>query len=171
MSLFVPLWVIKIRKKMVHIVVKCPFIMFGIGGHTFYLLHVYRPFYKSGRGAPMILPSSCTSCSKKLSIGAFLWGTVCFYIRIGSFRILKEIKISPHMLYRKWFTCRWMKTTEPNSRQVPPCRSTWSMRRIWRNLTPRIAPVAKTCPLEPTTKTTAEAITTMRSEKTPKTLV
>ena len=78
------------------VVVECPFIMFGIGGHTFYLLHVYRPFYKSGRGAPMILPSSCTSCSKKLSIG-----TVCFYVRIGSFIILKEIKVSPHILYRK----------------------------------------------------------------------
>ena len=29
-------------------------------------------------------------------------------------------------------TCLCMKTTEPSSRHVPPCRSTWSMRSIWQ---------------------------------------
>lgn len=33
-------------------------------------------------------------------------------------------------------TCRWMKTTDPRSLQVPPWRSTCSMRRIWRKRIP-----------------------------------
>lgn len=33
-------------------------------------------------------------------------------------------------------TCRWMKTTEPRRRQVPPCLSTWSIRRICRKRIP-----------------------------------
>lgn len=33
-------------------------------------------------------------------------------------------------------TWRWMKTTEPSSLQVPPCRSTCSIRRIWRKRMP-----------------------------------
>lgn len=37
---------------------------------------------------------------------------------------------------KKLCTCRWMKTTEPRRRQVPPCRSTWSIRRICRKRIP-----------------------------------
>lgn len=33
-------------------------------------------------------------------------------------------------------TCRWMKTTDPKSLHVPPCRSTCSMRRICRKRMP-----------------------------------
>lgn len=33
-------------------------------------------------------------------------------------------------------TCRWIKTTDPRSLHVPPCRSTCSMRRIWRKRMP-----------------------------------
>ena len=33
--------------------------------------------------------------------------------------------------WMKNWTCLWMKTTEPSSRQVPPWRSTWSIRNIW----------------------------------------
>lgn len=62
------------------------------------------------------------------------------------------------------FTCRWMNTTLPRSLHVPPCRSTWSIRNIWRKRMPRIALVAKTCPLLPNVNTTNEATTTMRSE-------
>ena len=60
-------------------------------------------------------------------------------------------------------TCLWMKTTDPRSLQVPPCLSTWSMRRIWRKRMPRMAEVAKTCPFEPTASTTIDADTTIRS--------
>lgn len=33
-------------------------------------------------------------------------------------------------------TWRWIKTTDPRSLHVPPWRSTWSMRRIWRKRMP-----------------------------------
>ena len=62
-------------------------------------------------------------------------------------------------------TCRWMKTTDPRSLQVPPWRSTWSIRRIWRNLIPLMAEVANTWPLEPTERTTIDADTTIKSER------
>ncbi len=58
-----------------------------------------------------------------------------------------------------------MNTTDPRSLQVPPCLSTWSIRRICRNLMPLMAEVAKTWPLEPTDSTTMDALTTIRSEK------
>lgn len=66
-------------------------------------------------------------------------------------------------IFNELFTCRWMKTTEPSKRHVPPCRSTWSIRRICRNRIPRIALVANTCPLLPNVSTTSDATTTMRS--------
>lgn len=77
-----------------------------------------------------------------------------------------------HILYKRvyfmtkvhWdWTCLWMKTTDPSRRHVPPCRSTWSMRRICRKRIPLMADVANTCPLEPTDSTTMEATTTIRS--------
>ena len=52
-----------------------------------YHLQFYRPFY----GKTCLCPSS----SNKLSIRAFIWGTSCFCASIASFRILKEIKVSP----------------------------------------------------------------------------
>lgn len=39
-------------------------------------------------------------------------------------------------------TCRWIKTTDPRSLHVPPCRSTWSIRKICR----------KRIPLQPITR-------------------
>lgn len=56
-----------------------------------------------------------------------------------------------------------MNTTDPRSLHVPPCRSTWSIRRICRNLIPLIALVANTCPLLPTVSTTSDATTTIKS--------
>lgn len=78
---------------------------------------------------------------------------------------LPTLSLSIKILHVNWFmlTCRWINTTLPNSLQVPPCRSTWSIRRIWRKRMPRIALVANTCPLLPTVSTTNEATTTMRS--------
>lgn len=63
----------------------------------------------------------------------------------------------------KPLTCLWINTTDPNSLQVPPCLSTCNIRRIWRNLIPRMADVANTCPLEPSVRTTIEATTTIKS--------
>lgn len=48
---------------------------------------------------------------------------------------------------------------------MPPCLSTWSMRRICKKRMPRIALVANTCPLLPTVSTTMDATTTMRSRR------
>lgn len=56
-----------------------------------------------------------------------------------------------------------MNTTEPNNLHVPPCLSTWSIRRICRKRIPRMADVANTCPLEPSVRTTIEATTTIKS--------
>lgn len=71
-----------------------------------------------------------------------------------------QIEMKEHTV----LTCRWIKTTDPSSLQVPPCRSTWSIRKICRNRIPRIADVANTCPLEPNVRTTIEATTTIKSE-------
>ena len=74
------------------------------------------------------------------------------------------------IFHKKWVqklkknTCLWIKTTDPNNLHVPPWRSTWSIRKICKNLTPRIATVPKIWPFEPTAKTITEAETTTRSE-------
>ena len=47
---------------------------------------------------PMVVSIPCTSSSKKLNIRTFTWSTVCFYTSIISFRILKDIKVSPRTL-------------------------------------------------------------------------
>ena len=61
------------------------------------------------------------------------------------------------------FTWRWIKTTDPSRRQVPPCLSTWSIRKICKNRIPRIAEVANTWPFEPTDNTIIDAETTIKS--------
>ena len=62
-------------------------------------------------------------------------------------------------------SCLWMKTTEPKSLHVPPCRSTCNMRRICRNRIPRMAEVANTCPLEPTYEQCKDMITNFEIRK------
>lgn len=61
-------------------------------------------------------------------------------------------------------TCLCIKTTEPSNLQVPPCRSTCSIRNICRNRIPRIADVANTCPFDPSVNTTMDATTTIKSK-------
>lgn len=39
-------------------------------------------------------------------------------------------------IWGQLFTCRCIKTTDPRSLHVPPCRSTCSMRKIWRKRIP-----------------------------------
>ena len=46
-------------------------------------------------------------------------------------------------------TLLWAFTTDERSFQVPPRRSMRTIRRIWRNLRPLIAVVAKTFPCDP----------------------
>ena len=47
--------------------------------------------FKGGRRGPLIIvPRPCPSGSKKLSIGAFIWGIFYFCASIGSFRIWKK---------------------------------------------------------------------------------
>ena len=49
-----------------------------------------KKFKEGRRDAPIIMPDPCLSGSKKLSIRAFIWGIVCFFTRVGFFRILKK---------------------------------------------------------------------------------
>ena len=41
-------------------------------------------------GTPMIMRLPFSSGSKKLNIGAFIWGIICFCTMLGSFRIIKN---------------------------------------------------------------------------------
>lgn len=91
-------------------------------------------------------------------------GKVCISLLSNSWPF-HDVEHSEQLVLWLIRTCLWMKTTEPRSLQVPPCLSTWSMRRIWRKRIPRMAEVANTWPLEPTERTTIDAETTMRSER------
>ena len=98
-------------------------------------------------------------------VAFFVIPRVCLIIKYGSQSTAFFYVFQCSSGCRVLLTCLWMKTTEPKSLHVPPCLSTWSIRRICRNRTPRMAEVAKTCPLEPKAKTTTDADTTIRSRK------